>query len=92
MKKQVYISPNDLNEFTSFTFDFSFADIGILERTYYVCSLSSEQIKDIRLGEGADFKFFAPEDILIKSEIVPYDQYALWLYYSRSRFNMNKIK
>ena len=81
----IYINKNEILEFTNFTFDFSFAEKGILSRTYYEIILSDKQINSIKLGEGKDFSFFPLEKVLLQKKVVPYDQYALWLYSAKSR-------
>ncbi len=82
----VSFSRENIVEFTNFTFDFSFANRGILYRTYFEMQISQEQINNIKLGEGSDYGFFHINEILLDKKVVPYDLYALWLHSSNERF------
>lgn len=82
--------PSSLTEFTAFTFDLSFAGIGVMKRTYFCGEVSLDQLSALTLGEGADFKLFDARVALAETRLVPYDGFALWLYHSRSRLRLSE--
>jgi len=69
--------------FTRFTYDFGFAGLGTIDRTYF--HLSLPDIAGLRLGEGADIAAFAAEQALQDLRMVPYDAFALWMHHNRGR-------
>jgi 8-oxo-dGTP pyrophosphatase MutT (NUDIX family) len=71
--------------FTRFTHDFGFAGLGAVGRTYFHVSLPD--MAGIRLGEGAAIGAFAAEQALQDLRMAPYDAFALWMHYSRGRFD-----
>lgn len=62
--------------FTTITFKFNDE---VLKRHFYLVKISKKQKSNIKLNEGKKFKFFKPQDLL-KKNLVPYDQFAFWLY------------
>ncbi|MEQ9111077.1 MAG: NUDIX domain-containing protein [Rhodospirillaceae bacterium] len=88
----VFIDLKAFEYFTTFTFDMSFCGIDTLTRTYFDVSLKSIDADDIVLGEGSAFRFFNAEAALSESNVVPYDAYALWLYFSKSRISATQLR
>ncbi|MBL8630578.1 MAG: NUDIX domain-containing protein [Rhodospirillaceae bacterium] len=74
-----------LTAFTTQTFDFSFAGRDILNRQFFVGHLSAAHIPALRLGEGSAFRLFTPAEALSDIRLVPYDAFALWMWYARNR-------
>jgi 8-oxo-dGTP pyrophosphatase MutT (NUDIX family) len=74
-----------LTYFSKFTFDMTFAGIGHMDRTYFVAQVSDSQLAGLRLGEGAEMKTLSIREALLEKRMVPYDGFALWMYYARHR-------
>ena len=81
----VTLTPEDVERFTEFTFDFGFASDGIRMRTYYTVSLPQTDLDGLVLGEGADLGAFEAESLLAMPRVVPYDAFALWMHHARGR-------
>ena len=79
----------DLKYFTEFTFDFSPLHFGVISRKYYTTCIDYQQFESIKLGEGHAFELFEVDTFLSKSNIVPYDAFAIWMH-SKSKFNLNE--
>lgn len=71
--------------FTEATFDYGFAGLGVIPRTYYVVKLGQDSVAGLVLGEGCDFAAFDAENALTRLRMTPYDSYVLWLYHQRHR-------
>ncbi|MFQ5668534.1 MAG: NUDIX domain-containing protein [Candidatus Binatia bacterium] len=65
--------------FTRFTFDFGFADGGIIDRWYFVVPIDSARVSRLALGEGRAMRLFEGPDLLSRP-MVPYDRFALWMH------------
>lgn len=76
-----------VNYFTKFSFDFSFADIGIVERHYYHIDIQDQDIDEYVIREGKEFKLFSFEELFLNDYSLPYDDYALWMHSKRDRFS-----
>ncbi len=58
-----------------------------MNRTYFIGQISLDQLSSLTLGEGAAFKLFDARVALAETRLVPYDDFALWLYHSRNRLH-----
>lgn len=56
-----------------------------VERYFFIVRMRSDAMKEIRLGEGRAFDFFAYGDAMRLANITPYDKFALWLYFNQNR-------
>lgn len=78
--------PRDaLAYFTTLTFDFAFAGLGVMKRYYYVAQIDDESLAGLRLGEGSGFAAVPAHRALLELRLVPYDAFGLWLHFSRTR-------
>jgi 8-oxo-dGTP pyrophosphatase MutT (NUDIX family) len=82
---------SSLHEFTAFTFDLSFAGIGVMSRTYFLGHVTPDQVSTLHLGEGSAFKLFDARTALAETRLVPYDGFALWLYHARGRLRPSEM-
>jgi 8-oxo-dGTP pyrophosphatase MutT (NUDIX family) len=57
----------------------------MIDRYYFIVPITQEAIATMRLGEGSDWKFFAPEAIMGIENATPYDKFALWLHLNEAR-------
>jgi 8-oxo-dGTP pyrophosphatase MutT (NUDIX family) len=82
----IEVESGSLVQFSEFSFDFNFASFGVCFRNYYAITLPRCDLSGLVLGEGADFAAFEPERLFALQRVVPYDAFALWMHFSRSRF------
>lgn len=80
-----------ISEFTTYTFDFSYAGCGVLGRKIFIAQVTDAQIPNIRLGEGSAFQWFSPADALANLRLVPYDAFALWMWQARNRIGPKEM-
>ncbi|MGH6893856.1 MAG: hypothetical protein ACREEP_16535, partial [Dongiaceae bacterium] len=74
------------SEFTRFDFDFSGLGQKKLFRIYYEVPITLEAFSRVILHEGAEVRAFTGIEILQQPRVTPYDAFAVWLHFKRSRF------
>jgi 8-oxo-dGTP pyrophosphatase MutT (NUDIX family) len=80
LKEELALDLAAASYFTEFVFDFRFRGLGRIWRKYYHIPIAADAINQLVLGEGADMSAFDPRDILLRSRVVPYDAFAIWLH------------
>jgi predicted dehydrogenase/8-oxo-dGTP pyrophosphatase MutT (NUDIX family) len=85
------IEPGGYCRFTETTFDYGFANLGIMPRIYYAVRLDWRAFEGLALGEGSDFAAFDAETALCRLRMTPYDSYVLWLYHQRHRIGEARV-
>lgn len=76
-----------LEDFVRFDFDLSSIGLTRYVRAYYVVHINEEDVGKLVLHEGAEFALLFPEQIFLKSNIVPYDSFAIWLHVAGERLS-----
>lgn len=76
---QFDVSTLDVRYFTTFTFDFSFAGGGVIERAFFEVRIASKIVEQFSLGEGREIGLFTGPDLL-RRRVVPYDRFAIWMH------------
>jgi 8-oxo-dGTP pyrophosphatase MutT (NUDIX family) len=80
------LEPDAFRYFTRFDFDLGFARLPPIWRYFYELELSASSLRQVRLGEGAEFRLFKAKDILTGTvPLTPYDAFALWFHINRDR-------
>jgi len=74
-------------EFTRFDFDFSRLGQKKLFRIYYEIPITLKAFSRLVLHEGAEVRAFTGTEILQQPRVTPYDAFATWLHFQRSRFS-----
>jgi 8-oxo-dGTP pyrophosphatase MutT (NUDIX family) len=74
------------HEFVSFDFDLTTLGQDRIRRTYYEIVVSEASVAHFVLHEGAAMCLFTPADIFARSNVTPYDSFAIWLHVARGRF------
>jgi predicted dehydrogenase/8-oxo-dGTP pyrophosphatase MutT (NUDIX family) len=82
---QLDVDALSIGRFTETTFDYGFAGLSVMPRTYYAVKLDHRAVEKLVLGEGCDFAAFDADTALTRLRMVPYDSYVLWLYHQRQR-------
>ena len=77
----IKLSKSKIKFFTTISFKFNQK---ILNRYFFVAHMNRNQKSNIKLKEGKKFKFFKSND-LKKKKLVPYDQFAFWLYLNEKK-------
>ncbi len=81
------LDADNLTFFTNYTFDMNFCGAGVIFRTFYETPLSHMQLRQLRLGEGSDFRTFTAREALLSLKLTPYDEFAIWMHASRQRLS-----
>lgn len=76
--------------FTRFDFDLDPAGLGRYFRSYYLIEIPAAQLSRLRLHEGADMRVFSGDALLKEARVTPYDDFALFLHYTRNRLGSAK--
>jgi 8-oxo-dGTP pyrophosphatase MutT (NUDIX family) len=74
-------------EFVNLDFDLTHLGQKRCYRTYYEITVTEDDISHLVLHEGAEMRLFAPTDLFELPNVTPYDSFALWLHFARSRFS-----
>jgi 8-oxo-dGTP pyrophosphatase MutT (NUDIX family) len=74
-------------EFISFDFDLATLGQSRIRRTYYEIVVSEVSVARFVLHEGSAMRLFTPADIFARSNVTPYDSFAIWLHVARGRFS-----
>ena len=56
-------------------------------RIYYEVRTTESNVAQFVLHEGAEMRLFAPNE-LFDLHVTPYDSFALWLHFARTRFSV----
>jgi 8-oxo-dGTP pyrophosphatase MutT (NUDIX family) len=84
---EIELDPRRTEFFARFDFDLGGIDLPRYYRSYYVVSLTRAECARLVLHEGAEMRVFAADVLLHQSRISPYDEFALFLHYSRGRLS-----
>ncbi|MCM0022066.1 MAG: NUDIX domain-containing protein [Tagaea sp.] len=87
LAEEIGVVPSALTYFTRFDFDLGFAGGGMCARYIFQGALSAADVGALRLGEGREMRFFAPEDVLRLPRQTPYDGFVLYLHIHRARID-----
>jgi 8-oxo-dGTP pyrophosphatase MutT (NUDIX family) len=87
LAEEIGVVPRDLAYFTRFDFDLAFAGGGMLPRHIFEATLKAAEAAALRLGEGREMRFFAPDEVLRLPHPTPYDGFALYLHIHRARID-----
>ncbi|MGK5091243.1 NUDIX domain-containing protein [Deltaproteobacteria bacterium TL4] len=79
LNEELALAVNHAEYFTEFTFDFSFRGLGKIWRRYYRVSIETNQLNQLRLGEGREYRVFSAQELLAQRRVVPYDAFAVWM-------------
>ena len=82
---ELKIEPEQLQFFMNLDFDLGTLGLGRYFRAFYTLQLSHTLLDRLVLREGALMRVFPGEEILCHQRVTPYDSFALFLHYSRSR-------
>lgn len=83
--EEIGVVPSMLTYFTRFDFDLAFAGGGACPRYVFEGTLAAAELASLRLGEGREMRFFAPEEVLRLPHPTPYDGFVLYLHIHRDR-------
>ncbi len=75
-----------INYFTEFSFDYSFAGIGVISRYYYLIEIDEHDIENYKIHEGKEFGLFGFNELCMIDYSIPYDFYAIWMHNHKHRF------
>ena len=78
------LTPEECKYLFNFTFDLNGVDLGSYFRKYYLIIISSKKYNKLEICEGKSLKILNYIEALHNKEIVPYDFFALNLYYNKS--------
>jgi 8-oxo-dGTP pyrophosphatase MutT (NUDIX family) len=81
--EELGFAPHEISYFTEFSFDFAPHGGRRVIRRYYEVHVRSDEIATMTLGEGADFRVFAADEILGQGRVTPYDAMAIWMHATR---------
>jgi mutator protein MutT len=87
LAEEIGVVPRALGYFTRFDFDFGFAGGGMQARHFFEAILDAGEIAAMRLGEGREMRFFAPDEVLRLPHKTPYDGFVLNLHIDRARID-----
>jgi 8-oxo-dGTP pyrophosphatase MutT (NUDIX family) len=73
-------------KFISLDFDLTKVGQRRYYRAYYAIIVAEKDISSFVLHEGAEMRLFQPNELFDRSNIVPYDSFAIWLHVARYRF------
>lgn len=85
LQEELSIEISNADYFTEFTFDFSFQGRGRVWRRYYLVRLDSNELNQLRLGEGRELRAFTACELLAQPRVVPFDAFAVWLHATQRR-------
>ena len=78
------LTPKECKYLFNFTFDLNGINIGNYFRKYYLVIISSKKYSKLEVHEGKSLKILNCMEALYNKHIVPYDSFALNLYYNKS--------
>lgn len=81
------VGQDAITYFSDFTFDTSFCGLAPIHRTFFEIQLVADQIADLRLAEGSEFRIFTAHEALGRLRLAPYDAFALWMHANRVRLS-----
>jgi len=90
LQEELELAPVDAELFTRFDFDLGPAGLDRYFRSYYVVKISEAALARLRLHEGAAMRVFSGDAILKEARVTPYDDFALFLHYTRARLGSAK--
>lgn len=82
---ELEIEPQRLQFFVNLDFDLGTLGLGRYFRAFYTLELEGAVPGRLVLHEGASMRVFPREEIICEQRVTPYDSFALFLHYSRSR-------
>jgi 8-oxo-dGTP pyrophosphatase MutT (NUDIX family) len=77
--------------FTRFVFDFSYANdgLGLIQRHYYEVILDRRHLESLVLGEGREMRTFSAQEVVTKSDVIPYDSLAIWMHATQEAIRLS---
>ena len=85
IKEELGFEPDKLNHFVSLDFDLSSIGAKKVYRKIYETRVSNAQLENFQLGEGQAYSSFAPQEILTNLKVTPYNSFAIWMHFARTR-------
>jgi 8-oxo-dGTP pyrophosphatase MutT (NUDIX family) len=85
LQEELGLSAGSLRLFTNMQFDFECLGGRRCIRVFYELELALDQLSQLTLTEGQSMQPLAIADILLSKRVVPYDSFAVWMHYARSR-------
>ena len=86
LHEELEFTLTEAREFTRFDFDFTPLGQSKVYRIYYEVPVSTAAFSRFVLHEGVQVRDFSAAEILTQPRVTPYDAFAVWLHYKRSRF------
>jgi len=77
------LAPERLSLFLRLDFDLD--GLGLRERHFFVATLAPTELPLLKLGEGAEMRWFAGAEALATLPITSYDSLGLFLHHARAR-------
>jgi 8-oxo-dGTP pyrophosphatase MutT (NUDIX family) len=74
------LPPGVASYVTRIDFDWNKPSCGRTTRAFFEITVMAEAISRLTLGEGADMRVFAPDEVLALPRVTPYDAFALWMH------------
>ncbi len=84
--EELRLEPAAAHYFTRFDFDLEPLGQNKVFRIVYEVPVTTEQAGAVVLGEGAAVEAFTAQDLLVHERVTPYDAFAVWLHFARTRF------
>ena len=78
------LTPKECKYLFNFTFDLNGINFGNYFRKYYLVIISPKKYSKLEIHEGKSLKILNYMEALYNKHIVPYDSFALNLYYNKS--------
>jgi 8-oxo-dGTP pyrophosphatase MutT (NUDIX family) len=85
LREELGFAPGRVDLFVRLSFDLSSIGAGSVYRAVYSVPVAKEQMAAFELQEGVAFEALAPGKILTELRVTPYDSFAIWMHYARSR-------
>jgi len=82
---ELAVQPQQLQFFMNLDFDLGSLGLRRYFRAFYTLQLAESVPHTLTLREGASMRVFPGPEILCEQRVTPYDSFALFLHYSRSR-------
>lgn len=86
LEEELEFKASNLVSFVGLEFDLTVIGGTKVFRNYYVVTVHEDAIGRFILHEGAGLALFTPLEIFGKSNVTPYDSFAIWLHVARARF------
>jgi 8-oxo-dGTP pyrophosphatase MutT (NUDIX family) len=84
LAEELEMQATGVDEFVRLDFDLRKLGQKQCYRTYYEIKVTEDEVSRFVLHEGAEMRLFAAAE-LFDERLTPYDAFALWLHFARSR-------